>query len=195
MAGVWSFTVQGGSSTQDYFPVVDEYFAFSHSITYTDEEFPTKTYRVILVPTETNPENIFINGNNISGYYSDVFDMFVRYKTKAEPNEFINVNNFRKIDLDKLEQLVQYSPDLTPERVYTYTAELYEVVGNQSTLVTTKQYTKTVNNNWDLNKELLLRYVSKTGVVDETLYKQWINSINDATVKWKNTSNVVINWT
>jgi len=175
--------------------MVDEYQAFTHSLTYTDDEFPSKTYKVVLVPTETNPENVFINGNNISGYYSDVFNMFVRYKTKAEPNEFINVNNFRKIDLEKLEQLVQYSPDLTPNRIYTYNAEVYDVVGNQSTLVTTKTYTKTVNNNWDLNKELLLRYVSKTGVVDETLFKQWINSINDATVKWKNTSNVVINWT
>lgn len=185
MAAVWNF---------ESFPNVDEYEAFTHSLTYTDDEFPSKTYTVIITPSEQNPENIFISGNNVSGYYSDVFDMFVRYKTTAVPNEYINVNNFRKIDLEKLEQVIEYNPDLTPNKVYTYTANVYELVGNQSTLVTTRQYTKTVNNNWDLNRELLLRYISKTGALDETLFKIWINSINDATVKWKNTANVVVNW-
>jgi len=186
MAAVWNI---------ETFPAVDEYEAFSHSLTYTDDEFPSKTYSVVLTTLDTNPENVFISGNNISGYYSDVFNMFVKYKTTAVPNEFISVNNFRKIDLEKLEQVIEYSPDLTPSRLYTYTATVYEVVGNQSTVVTTKDYTKTVKNNWDLNKELLLRYISKTGTLDEALFKQWINSINDATVKWKNTANVVVNWT
>jgi len=186
MAAVWNI---------ETFPMVDEYEAFTHSLTYTDDEFPSKTYSVVITTTEAQPENVFISGNNISGYYSDVFDMFVKYKTTAVPNEFISVNNFRKVDLEKLEQIIEYSPDLTPNKVYNYTATVYEVVGNQNTLVTTKAYTKTVNNNWDLNRELLLRYISKTGAIDEALYKQWINSINDAIVKWKNTSNVVVNWT
>jgi hypothetical protein len=185
MAAVWNI---------ETFPNVDEYEAFTHSLTYSDTDFPSKIYNVVLVASEQNPENVFISGNNVSGYFSDVFNMFVRYKTTAVPNEYINVNNFRKIDLEKLEQVVEYSPDLTPYKVYNYTANVYEVVGNQSTLVTSKPYTKTVNNNWDLNRELLLRYISKTGALDETLFKIWINSINDATVKWKNTANVVVNW-
>lgn len=186
MAAVWNY---------ESFPNIDEYAAFTHSLTYTNDEFPSAKYTVIITPTETNPETVFINGNNISGYYTDVFDMTVRYKTKAVPNEYITVNNFRKIDIEKLEQVIEYNPDLTPSRTYTYVANVYEVVNNQSTLVDTKNYTKTVNNNWDLNRELLLRYISNTAAVDETLYKQWINSINDSTVKWKNTSNVIINWT
>lgn len=186
MAAVWS--IQPGSLTS--FPIIDEYAAFSHSVTYTDDLDPTGIYTVVLVPSETNPENIFISGNNVSGYYSDVFDMFVKYKTKAVPNEYITVNNFRKIDLEKLEQIIQYKPDTTPKKTFTYTANVYK----QGALVDSKIFTKDVNNNWDLNKELLLRYLSNTAVPDETLYKQWINSINDAVVKWKNSSNVIINW-
>lgn len=186
MAGVWNITSLDN---------IDEYQAFSHSFTYTDDEFPSQTYTVVLTPSETNPETVSISGNNVSGYFSDVFDMYVKYKTKRAPsplypNEFIVVNNFRKIDTDKLEQLVEYRPDLTPSKTYTYTAKAYY----QDTLVETKVYTKIVNNNWDLNKELLLRYVSNSTVPDETLFKQWINSINAATVKWRNTTNVVINW-
>lgn len=181
MAAVWNYAS---------FPAVDEYEAFTHSVTYSDPDFPTKTYSVVLVASEANPENIFVSGNNVSGYYSDVFDMFVKYKTTAVPNEFISVNNFRKIDLKKLEQVVEYSPDLTPNKTYSYTANVYD----GTTFVTSRVYTKVVNNNWNLNRELLLRYISKTGALDETLFRSWINSINDATVKWKNTANVVVNW-
>ena len=193
MAAVWSSTP--GGITTAILPAVDEYTAFSHSITYSDPDFPSNVYNVVLTAAEQNPENVFVSGNNVSGYYSDVFDMFVKYKTISNPKELISVNNFRKIDLEKLEQVVEYSPDLTPNKTYTYTANAYQVVGNQSTLVDTRIYTKIVNNNWDLNRELLLRYISKTGAADETLFKNWINSINEATVKWKNTDNVVVNWT
>lgn len=181
MAAVWNF---------ESFPNIDEYAAFSHSLTYTDDENPTAVYTVVVTPSEVNPETVGVSGNNISGYYSDVFDMYVRYKTKAVPNEYIVVNNFRKIDVEKLEQIIEYKPDTTPNKTYTYTANVY----NQGALVDTKIYTKVVNNNWDLNKELLLRYLSNTAAPDEALYKQWINSINASIVKWKNTSNVLINW-
>lgn len=191
MAAVWSIQ----PDSLDTLPNIDEYQAFSHSFTYTDDEFPLQKYTVVLTPSETNPETVFINGNNVSGYYSDVFNMYVKYKTKKPttatvPNEYIEVNNFRKIDVEKLEQVVEYSPDLTPNKTYTYTADVYY----QDELVDSKVFTKIVNNNWDLNKELLLRYISNSSVPDETLFKQWINSINAATVKWKNTSNVIINW-
>ena len=181
MAGVWNI---------DTFANVDEYQAFSHSLTYTDSDFPSNTYKVVITANETNPETIYVSGNNITGYYTNVFDMFVKYKTKAVPNEFITVNNFRLINLDKLEQVIEYRPDLTPSKPYTYTVKAYL----DTTLVATKVYTKTVNNNWDLNKNLLLQYINSTAVPDASMYKQWINSINAATVKWRNTTNVDINW-
>lgn len=187
MAAVWS--IQPDNLTS--FPIIDEYAAFSHTVTYSDDESPSTIYTVVLVPSEVNPENVFISGNNVSGYYSDVFNVFIRYKTKAVPNEYIDVNNFRKIDLQKLEQVVEYRPDLTAKKTFTYTANVYD---QQNNFVTSKVYTKDVNNNWDLNKELLLRYLSNTAAPDEALFKQWINSINAAIVKWKNTSNVLINW-
>jgi hypothetical protein len=191
MAGVWSIQPDNLVTL----PNIDEYKAFSHSFTYTDDEFPTQKYVVVIVPSETNPETVSISGNNVSGYYSDVFNMYVKYKTKRQvtalyPNEYIEVNNFRKIDVEKLEQLIEYKPDLTPNKTYTYTANVYY----QDQIIDSKVFTKIVNNNWDLNKELLLRYISNSAVPDETLFKQWINSINAANVKWKNSSNVVINW-
>lgn len=182
MAGVWNITS---------FENVDEYQAFSHSLTYTDDLFPGKSFSVVIVPTEQNPETVFISGNNISGYYTNVFNVVIRYKTKKYPtNEYITVNNFRAIDQEKLEQVVEYSPDLTPSRTYTYNANVYD----GDTLVDTKVYTKTINNNWDLNKNLLIQYVNSTVITDPSLFRPWINSINGAVVKWRNSSNVDINW-
>jgi hypothetical protein len=169
----------------------DEYAPFSHSITYTWDQYPGVVFRVVLVPSEPNPETVFISGNNISGYYTDVFDVDIKYKTKKYPqNEYINVRNFRKIDQEKLEQVISYKPDLTPSKIYTYTANVY----NGNVLVDSKVYTKTINNNWDLNKTLLLQYINSTVITDEALFRPWINSINGAIVKWKNSSNVDINW-
>ncbi len=175
------------------FANVDEYQAFSHSLTYTNDEFPGKSYKVVIVPSEVNPGTVFISGNNISGYYTDVFNTRIKYKTKKEPkpeSEFIEVINFRAIDLDKLEQVISYKPDLTPNKTYTYLANVYD----GDSIVDTKTYTKIVNNNWDLNKTLLLQYINSTAITDESLFRPWINSINGAIVKWRNTSNVDINW-
>ena len=197
MAAEWKMIVNSQlvTLTSFNFDILDEYQAFSHSLTYTDTDYPSNSYTVVVVPNETNPETVYISGNNISGYYTNVFDMFVKYKTKVAPNkiqtnEFLTVNNFRQIDLDKLEQVVQYKPDTTPSKNYTYTMNVY--LGQ--TLVTSQIFTQTINNNWDLNKTLLLRYINSTSVPDEALFKSWINSINSAIVKWRNTTNVVVNW-
>lgn len=167
---------------------VDEYQSFSHSFTYSDPADPFKAFRVVVTPSEKNSETIFISGNNITGYYSDAFNIRVVYKTKDDA--YITVNNFRAIKQELLDEVVEYNPDLTPSRTYTYTANAFY----QDEIVATKVYTKTVNNNWDLNKELLLQYVNSTVVTDESLFNPWINSINAAIVRWRNTSNVDINW-
>lgn len=197
MAAQWQMTVGGSlvTLTSFNFDILDEYQAFSHSLTYTDTDYPSNSYTVVVVPNETNPETVYVSGNNISGYYTNVFDMFVKYKTKVapskiQPNEYITVKNFREIDLDKLEQVVQYKPDTTPSKNYTYTMNVY--LGQ--TLVTSQVFTQTINNNWDLNKTLLLRYINSTSVPDEALFKSWINSINSSIVKWRNTTNVVVQW-
>jgi hypothetical protein len=167
---------------------VDEYAPFSHSFTYTWDLYPGKTYKVVVVPTEQNPETININGNNISGYYSDAFNIKVVYKTPVD--KYVTVNNFRAIKDEQLDEVVEYNPDLAPNRTFTYTANVYD----GDILVDSRVYTKTVNNNWDLNKNLLIQYVNSTTVTDPSLFKTWINSINAATVKWRNSSNVEINW-
>lgn len=172
-------------------PTVDEYESFSNTITYSTVENPGKVYSVVLVPSEQNPSTVYISGNNVSGYYTEVFNNMIRYKTKKDPeNEYIDVNNFRAIDLDKLEEVIRYTPDLTPDKTYTYTANAYD----GQTLVDSKVYTRKVINNWDLNKTLLLQYINSTVITDPSLYVSWINSINSAVVKWRNSSNVEINW-
>lgn len=170
---------------------VDEYQSFTNTITYSSTENPGKIYNVVLVPSEPNPSTVYINGNNVSGYYTEVFNNNIRYKTKKDPeNEYIDVKNFRAIDIEKLEELIRYSPDLTPEKTYTYTANAYD----GQTLVESKVYTRKVINNWDLNKTLLLQYINSTVITDPSLYVAWTNSINTAVVKWRNSSNVEINW-
>jgi hypothetical protein len=197
MAAQWQMIVGGTLTTLNSFnfETLDEYQAFSHSLTYTDTDYPSNTYTVVVTPNQTNPDTVYISGNNISGYYTNVFDMFVKYKTKVapskiQPNEFITVKNFREIDLDKLEQVVEYKPDTTPSKNYTYTMNVY--LGQ--TFVTSQVFTQTINNNWDLNKTLLLRYINSTAVPDEALFKQWINSINAAPVKWRSLENVIVQW-
>ncbi len=190
MPGIWNPVDSVLLSTKGV-ASVDEYEAFTNSITYTNDEFPGKVYSVVLVASEQNPSTVYISGNNVSGYYTEVFNNSVRYKTKKDPeNEYIDVNNFRAIDLERLEEVIRYTPDLTPSKTYTYTANAYD----GQTLVESKQYTRKVINNWDLNKTLLLQYINSTVVTDPSLYVPWINNINSAVVKWRNSSNVEINW-
>jgi len=181
MPGVWSLpNTELGQ--------VDEYSAFSHSITYTNAELGG-TYSVRVISSQTNPDTVYVSGNNISGYFTDVFNVNIYYKdTKAE---FKNTNNFRKIDIDTLHEIISYQPDSTPYKTYTFTAQAVDVT---NAVVDTKTYTKTVNNNWDLNKNLLKQYVNSTVITDSSLFIPWINSINEATVLWRNSSNVTINW-
>jgi len=181
MPGVWSIT-------QTELGQVDEYAPFSHSITYTNAELGG-TYSVVLSTTDSN-ETVYISGNNISGYYTDSFNVNINYKNTK--NKFIDTNNFRKIPTEQLKEVIKYSPDLTPYRTYNYTASAIDVATKQ--VVETKSYTKTLNNNWDLNKNLLKQYVNSTTITDPSLFVPWINSINAATVLWRNASNVTINW-
>jgi hypothetical protein len=183
MPGVWSIE-------DSALPAVDEYAAFSHSIVYTNSEFPSSSYTVVLEPQETNPDTIYVSGNNITGYYTNVFNVRIVYKTPKD--EYLTVNNFRLIDSDKLAEVVEYNPDLTPNKTYTYIAKAYDNLTNE--VFEIKTYTKIVNNNWDLNKNLLIQYVNSTVVTDSSLFRDWINSINAAKVKWRNSSNVEINW-
>jgi hypothetical protein len=46
MAAVWS--IQPGNLST--FPIIDEYVAFSHSVTYSDTDYPSEIYTVVLVP-------------------------------------------------------------------------------------------------------------------------------------------------
>ncbi len=181
MPGVWSIT-------QSELGQVDEYSPFSHSITYTNPELGG-TYSVTVTATDSN-ETVYVSGNNISGYYTDSFNVNIKYKNAKD--EFVNTNNFRKIPIEKLREVISYTPDLTQYRVYTYTATAYDVVN--SSVVETKTYTKTLNNNWDLNRNLLKQYVNSTVITDPSSFVPWINSINSAVVLWRNSSNVTINW-
>lgn len=177
----WNFT-------ETELGAVDEYVPFSHSVTYTDD-VTGQSYSVILQPQEEQPPTVYISGNNITGYYSYVFNIEVTYKTLKD--KFVVVNNFRDIDYDQLHEVIKYVPDLQPGKTYNYTA--IAIDANKVPVATTN-YTKFVNNNWDLNRNLLIQYVNSTVITDPALFRPWINSINNATVKWRNSSNIEINW-
>lgn len=166
---------------------IDEYVAFSHSITYSDEILGQ--LKVILTPNQTQPDTIYIAGNNITGYYSDVFDINIRYKNNK--GKFVDVNNFRKIDLEELHEVISYFPVTVENREYTYEAVAYDF---QDNVVASQTYTKVVNNNWDINRKLLIQYVKNTVVADSELFNNWINSINGAVVRWRNSTNTFIDW-
>ena len=181
MPGVWNYpNAELGQ--------VDEYSPFSHSITYTNTDLGG-SYMVVISPDKNN-DNVYVSGNNISGYYTDVFNVDILYKSTDK--KFLRTNNFRKIPIEKLHELISYFPDLTQYFEYHYTAIAYDTATKLE--VERKEYKKTVNNNWELNQNLLKQYVNSTTAIDPNTFVPWINSINGATVLWRNSSNVTINW-
>lgn len=180
LGGVWSITATELGA-------VDEFIPFSHSITYTDPAYPSII--VAITPLEQNPSTVYISGNNLTGYYQNTFDVKVTYKNTKK--EFITVNSFKEIKTEELHEVISYQPSSIPSKTYNYLATATDPNG---VVLSTMSYTKTVNNNWDINKKLLVQYVKNTVVQDPNLLIDWINSINSSKVSWRNSSNVVIPW-
>jgi hypothetical protein len=147
MAGTWS-------PSDSELGVINELVTFSHTVTYADE---FATYAVTIVPTETNPNTIIINGDTISGYYTDSFPMTIQYLNKSE--DYITVAGFSQIDETALDQMISYKASTNLSKVFTYTAI---AKNEQGVVVEQKTYTKTVENDWTSGRDSLVYYVGKT---------------------------------
>lgn len=145
----------------------DENRNVNYTITYTDAL--GVSYPVTL--TAATPNNtIVVNGNNISGYYSESFYDVIYYRNKDDT--FTTVNKFSEIDKTKISELIHYFADTTTDITYRYVAsangesKIYEVV---------------VTNNWNAGRDNLLKYVNN-------------EQFDISTLSWLNTGNTPLNW-
>ena len=143
-----------------------EYQNFSYSIEYEETTIggeggtgTTTRYPVNIVFNQVNPPTVSkSNGDpaTISGYFYDSFDNNIRYRTPQDT--FVNTKKFEQIDQTKLSEMVYYLADTRSTIDYTYTANAM----NGNTVVASKVYTITVQNDWTNGKNTLQTYVGYT---------------------------------
>lgn len=159
---------------------LNEFKNLNHTITYVDGL--GVSYPVTITAGESNP-TVVVSGNNISGYYSDVFVGEIAYRTVDD--QFITVDNWQAIENavndNTLSEIYYYYADPRINYVYTYTA---------SANSETKTYTITVTNDWTYGRDQLLRYINPSQVSGII----WINS-SGQTITWKNIAGNTVTWT
>lgn len=159
---------------------VKEMGSFNLEITYLDDLLqPPQTLSI--TPNYTNPTISIIN-NIVSGYYSEVFEHYIRYR---RPDYSYNqVNTFEEVHLDGIPLIYRFMPDQTPYVQYTYTVEVtgeVDILGVLTPYTETETYIVNVLNDWDYQRNRLFQ------VVNPELYEQ-------LTIKWINNSSVVLPW-
>lgn len=144
-----------------------EYQNFSYSIEYEETTIggeggaggTTVRYPVQIVFNQQNPPTVVkVDGDpaTISGYFYDSFDNNIQYRTPQDT--FVNTKKFEQIDQTKLSEMVYYLADARRTIDYTYTANAM----NGNTVVASKVYTITVQNDWTNGKNTLQTYVGYT---------------------------------
>lgn len=133
---------------------LNENVNFSHTIVYEEEDPITlvlTSYPVTITAAEINPNTVLISANSISGFYRDVFDNIIKYRTPE--GTFPVVTKFDQIDISKLDEMISYKASLSVSRVFSYVATANGV---------SQTYTKTVTNDWTSGKTSLQTYVGLT---------------------------------
>lgn len=155
--------------------IIDEEIEFSRSITYTDAF--NISWPVVITTNQPN-STVNILGNTISGFYSDSFTNFVRYRTIQDT--FVEVNKFEEVNEDELYGLYHYQADLSRYITYAYIA----TAGNGDT----QTYTITVTNNWTPGRNKLLQFFE---VPIQPI--DWINNA-ESIIPWINNINQPVTW-
>ena len=167
---------------------LNEFKNFSHTITYTAPLGSSgatgvgSSYPVTITAVEPH-DQVVINDGTISGYYSNVFNNDIYYRTiypDVTQDEFKKVNYFTDINPTIPYEIYHDDVDTTTRRVFTYIAE-----ANGET----KTYTINVDNNWSTAHDQLLLYLTP----QQTAGVLWINNIS-STVTWKNASGSIVIW-
>jgi hypothetical protein len=161
---------------------IDEFKNLLYTITYSELIEGVETQFPVTITANSGSSNgtININGNKLSGFYSNSFNDVIYYRNINDT--FTTVNSFSAINKDSIYGLVYFYADGTRARTYTYTA----TANGQS-----KTYTIIVTNNWNTGKNNLLRYVNIDDY--EELGIKWINN-SGAIIPWINNAGTRIRW-
>lgn len=146
---------------------IKEMTNFNLEISYLDDLLQPSP--VTISPSLVN-DTINITGGSITGYYSNVFDILIKYR---RPDYSYNeTNSFEYITEDGIPLIYRFTPDGNSYFTYTYT-----VTANGESVV----YTVNVLNDWIYQRNRLFQ------VVNPELFEQ-------ITVKWINNSSDIMSW-
>jgi len=124
---------------------LNEMVNFDHTITYTDS-FGIN-HSVTISATENNP-TVTIAENRIYGFYSNVFNETVYYRTKNDDLKSADYFNF--INLEDLYGVYYFDVSREIQHIYTYIAK-----SNGES----KTYSIIVRNDWTQGRDELVKYV------------------------------------
>jgi len=162
---------------------VDEGESFNHSITYTDEFGESSV--VTIIANDIN-SNVLISSNNITGFYEDIFDQTIKYRTLND--SFVEVQKWNDVNLDELYGIYHFIQDVRTTLTKSFTA----FANGES-----KTYNIIVNNSLDYDKQKLAEYVLLQPIPEpepELELPPQEEIIPGSTVIWNNNLNVIVSW-
>ena len=139
----------------------------------------------VTITADEPVDSISTEDGKIQGYYHDVFNNTISYRTKD--HQLKTVDNWGEIVLaiadDTLADIYHFHADPTVRKVFSYTA---------SANSETKTYTINVDNNWMTGRNKLVKFTSLTKYQRDILVR-WINN-NSQEVKWLNYVIDTVDW-
>ena len=161
-----------------------EFENLAHTITYTSggATGPGTSYPVTITAVEPHAQ-VTVSGDTISGYYRNVFNNEIYYRTRYEDvtkDEFFMVHYFNEIDPEQPYEIYHYNVDTTARKTFSYIAE-----ANGET----QTYTINVDNDWTTARDQLLLYLTP----QQAAGVQWINTSANI-VTWKNEAGSTVIW-
>jgi type II secretory pathway pseudopilin PulG len=150
---------------------VIEFQNLNHTITYSETVgFVTTDYPVTITAVDSYATEIRDKDNNITagtgsrtiptlkilnntitGYYSEAFDNQIQYRDNDDI--IFTVNRFSDINKTNLSELIYCLADTTNRKTFSYIA----TASNGAT----QTYTINVDNNWNTERDELLRYIAQ----------------------------------
>lgn len=159
---------------------LDEFKNLSHTIRYYGYVGSAVTYYPVTIMALDENSTINVDGDTISGYYSDAFDSTIHYRNKDDT--FTTVDKFKDINTDTLYGIHHYDADENRTKVYSYLAQAN---------ADEKLYTITVTNNWTNGRNQLLKYSNPSAY--ESITCSWLNT-STTSITWTNSNGEPIVW-
>jgi hypothetical protein len=143
-----------------------------------------QAYPVTVVALTANP-TVIVTNNYISGYYTNVFNNEIRYRTKDD--QFVTTTLWTDVTTaianDTFSDLYYFKADPRPIVTFSYVA---------SASTASRTYTINVENDWMTGRNKLIKYTNFTRYQQEILV-QWINNNSDK-VTWFNKVFETVDW-